>query len=129
MLKVALGGLAIALGVLAAPAAAAPPTTHLVVFNRPGPNFARAADLRDAALAHQALYRRLAAEGKIVAGGRMEGEPALGLSVFAPDIDPQEMRRLLTEDLAVKAGLVAIEFRDWQLQMGSLTASDADRDG
>lgn len=102
---------------------AAQPESHLVVFNRLGPSFARMQELRDAALAHQKLYRDFAAQGKIIAGGRMTGEPVLGLSVFAADVDKAQIRRMLEGDPAVKAGIVAIEFREWQLQMGSLAGA------
>lgn len=98
--------------------------THFVVFHRAGPNFARAAELRNAAIVHQKLYRDLAAEGKIIAGGHMSGEPVLGMSVFAPGVDVVQMRATLENDPAVKAGIVAIEFREWQLQMGRLASAD-----
>ncbi len=127
--------LALAIGAVAAPAAAQPAAkpapapaagaTHLVVFNRLGPNAARMNELREAALAHRQLYVRLADEGKLIAGGRMSGEPVLGLSVFASNVDKAQVRALLENDPAVKAGIVEIEFREWQLQMGSLAGAEA----
>lgn len=118
-----LAGAPLAAQAVKSPAPAAPAETHLVVFNRPGPAFARAQELREAAIAHQKLYRDFAAQGKIIAGGRMTGEPVLGLSVFAADVDKAQIRSALENDAAVKAGIVAIEFREWQLQMGSLAGA------
>ena len=121
-------GLALLAGAVSAPAfaqqqqqtAQKPPETHLIVFNRLGPNFSKMAELQKEAIAHRDLYVGLAKEGKIIAGGAMVGQPVLGLSLFASNVDRDEMRALLENDPAVKAGLVEIEFREWQLQMGSL---------
>jgi hypothetical protein len=96
--------------------------THLVVFNRPGPNFAKAQDpaMRETILAHYRLYRRLADDGRLIAGGRMHGDPVLGLSVFAADVDRAAIRAMLEADPGVKAGITVIEFREWEMQMGGL---------
>lgn len=118
--------LPIALALLAAvPAVAQAPAarpTHLVVFNRPGPNFAKAQDpaMRETILAHHRLYRGLADDGRLIAGGRMNGDPVLGLSVFAADVDRTAIRAMLEADPGVKAGITAIEFREWEMQMGGL---------
>ena len=104
----------------AEPAAQKAPESHLVVFNRLGPNFAKLKELRNEAIAHRDLYLRLAAEGKIIAGGAMTGQPVLGLSIFASDVDRDQIRSMIENDPGVKAGIVEIEFREWQLQMGSL---------
>jgi len=122
MLKLALA-LAAASTAVAQPVAPSEPT-HFVVFNRPGPNFARAAEMREAAIAHTKLYRELAAKGKIIAGGRMSGDPVMGLSVFAAGTDRSRMRALLEADPAVKAGIVVLEFRDWTIQMGRLSGTE-----
>ena len=118
----------IALALLAAapvaaqtPAPAANPT-HFVVFNRPGPNFDKARDpaMREPIMAHYRLYRGMADDGRIIAGGRMAGDPVIGLSVFRADVDRAAIRAMLEADPSVKAGITAIEFREWEMQMGAI---------
>jgi hypothetical protein len=112
----------------AAPAVAQTPPpkpanpTHFVVFNRPGPNFAKAQDpaMRETIMAHYRLYRGMADDGRIIAGGRMAGDPVIGLSVFAADVDRAAIRAMLEADPSVKAGITAIEFREWEMQMGGI---------
>ena len=120
-LLIALALLAAVPAVAQTPAPAAKPT-HFVVFNRPGPNFAKAQDpaMRETILAHYRLYRGLADDGRLIAGGRMNGDPVLGLSVFAADVDRAAIRAMLEADPGVKAGITAIEFREWEMQMGGL---------
>lgn len=120
--------LVIALALLAAvPAVAQTPApaakaSHFVVFNRPGPNFAKAQDpaMRDTVLAHYRLYRGLADDGRLIAGGRMDGDPVIGLSVFAADVDRAAIKAMLEADPGVKAGITMVEFREWQMQMGAI---------
>lgn len=121
--------LLIALALLAAAPVAAQTSvpaanpTHFVVFNRQGPNFAKAqADptMRETLLAHRRLYLDLADDGRLIAGGRMDGNPVLGISVFRSDVDRAAIKAMLEADPAVKAGIVAVEFREWQMQMGAI---------
>jgi YCII-related domain len=120
--------LLIALAVFAAaPAAAQTSTpaanpTHFVVFNRPGPNFDKARDpaMRETIMAHYRLYRGMADDGRIIAGGRMAGDPMIGLSVFRADVDRAAIKAILEADPSVKAGITAVEFREWEMQMGAI---------
>ena len=59
-------------------------------------------------------------EGRLIAGGRMNGDPVIGQSVFAADVDRAAIRAMLEADPSVKAGITAIEFREWEMQMGGL---------
>lgn len=93
---------------------------YLAVFNRPGPAWEERSDARDALIAHTELYRGYAARGDILVGGRFEGEPVLGLSVFSSGIDEDAVREAFESDPAVEAGIIAIEFRQWSVQMGGL---------
>lgn len=103
-----------------------PAAKHLVVFNRPGENFAklRMDDPEHVAAirAHQKLYSDYAKAGDLVVGGRFSGDPVLGMSVFGTGVDFDAVRKILEEDPAIRAGFVAVEFREWIPQMGSLPA-------
>lgn len=99
-------------------AAAAAPNTYLAVFNRPGAAWDRRSDHREALVAHTELYRGHAERGDILVGGRFEGEPILGLSIFSQDVDEAAIRAEFEADPAVRAGVIAIEFRAWSVQMG-----------
>jgi hypothetical protein len=101
-----------------------PAVKHLVVFNRPGANFAKLrmddAEHVSAIRAHQKLYLDYAKTGDLVVGGRFSGEPVLGMSVFRTGVDIAAVRKTLEDDPAVGAGFVAVEFREWTPQMGAL---------
>lgn len=101
----------------AAPAAQA---GHLIVFNRPGPNWAQRESAAPVLRQHQNLYRRLAESGEIIFSGRFAGEPLLGMAVFRRGIDPAEIRRRLEEDPTIRMGLIALEFRPFAVSFGSL---------
>lgn len=94
--------------------------SYFVVFNRPGPNFGQVAQYREQAIAHRELYLRLAREGQLMFGGSFSGEPVLGLSVFRRGVDEAAIRRTLEDDALVQAGVLAIEFRRWTIQMGGI---------
>ena len=119
LIAIALLAAAPAAAQMAAPAAN---PTHFVVFNRPGPNFDKARDpaMRETIMAHYRLYRGMADDGRIIAGGRMAGEPVIGLSVFRADVDRAAIKAMLEADPSVKAGITAIEFREWEMQMGGV---------
>jgi|GEM_PF-1705216 len=115
--------LLVGLLVAAAPAAAQERPTHLVVLNRAGPAWERVAEHAAAAREHFAIYKRLADAGDIVVGGRLDGapqDPALGISVFRAGVDRDAVRKVLENDPLLKAGVTAIEFREWTIQMGAL---------
>ena len=109
--------------ILSSPAVAQQAPVHLVVFNKPGPNFHKLSEMRELALAHRDIYLKLAHQREIIASGRMTGEPVLGLTVFRPGADEQSIRRLLADDPIAKAGVLEIEFRHWSIQMGALSSS------
>ena len=106
----------------ASPAPPPPLARHVVMFTRAGPNFAKIADHREEALAHQALYERLAEEGHTVAGGAFEGTPVLGMTVFSEGIDEARARELIAADQLPGLGIVAYEFRTLGVRMGSFRA-------
>ena len=120
-LLIALALLAAAPAVAQTPAPAANPT-HFVVFNRPGPNFDKARDpaMRETIMAHYRLYRGMVDDGRIIASGRMAGDPVIGLSVFRSDVDRVAIKAMLEADPSVKAGITAVEFREWEMQMGAI---------
>jgi hypothetical protein len=106
-----------------ATAVAQQPATHFVVFNKPGANWERRSQLGDEAREHYSIYKRLADSGDIIVGGRMDGsadEPAIGMSVFRLGVDRQRVRQVLEQDALVRAGVTALEFREWSIQMGAL---------
>ncbi len=92
---------------------------HLVVLNKHGPNFAKLSEMRAEALAHRDIYLKLTAAGDILVSGRLEGEPSMGLTVFRHGVDEERIRKLLTDDAIIKAGVLELEFRHWSIQMGS----------
>jgi len=94
---------------------------HLIVLTRAGPNFDKLGEMHTHVEAHRDIYVKLTAQGAIVASGPFEGQPVLGLTVFRQGVDEQEIRKLLTDDAIIKAGVLALEFRYWTIQMGSLT--------
>ncbi len=124
----ALVGLSLASAAMAQsePKPAAPPAAteakarHLVMFTRAGPNFARVADHRAEAIAHQQLYQRLAKEGHSVAGGSFEGQPVLGMTIWRQGIDEAAARALIAEDQLPTLGIVEYEFRTLVVRMGAL---------
>ncbi|PZQ63208.1 MAG: hypothetical protein DI570_09865 [Phenylobacterium zucineum] len=100
-----------------------PPATgpsYFVVLNTAGPNFAKAAESVERVRAHQALYRRFETEGQLIVGGSLAGATPLGVSVFCPGVDRAAVRATLENDQIVKDGVLALEFREWRIQMGSL---------
>ncbi|HVM22636.1 MAG TPA: hypothetical protein VM308_04970 [Sphingomicrobium sp.] len=94
--------------------------TYLLVFNKPGRNFARLGEMRELALQHRDMYLKWADTGEIIVSGRLEGEPVLGITVFRRGADEQAIRRALDTDPLVKAGVLEVEFRRWTIQMGAL---------
>ena len=103
----------------ATPAVAEANARHLVMFTRAGPNFARVADYRAEAIAHQQLYQRLAKAGHSVAGGSFEGQPVLGMTIWRQGIDEAAARALIAEDQLPALGIVEYEFRTLVVRMGA----------
>ena len=99
---------------------AGPLARNLVMFTRAGPNFSDLPEHLEEARAHQAMYERLAADGYTVAGGAFEGEPVLGMTIFAEGIDEARARELIAEDELPRLGIVAYEFRMLGVRMGAL---------
>lgn len=91
-----------------------------MVFNRPGPNWHRRAEFAADAAEHRNIYVRLADRGDILAGGRLEGDPAVGISIFRPGIAERDIRPQLENDRLVREGVIAIEFRMLALQNGAI---------
>jgi len=108
--------------IAAQPAPAAVSTQHLVVFNRPGPNWAQRGSHVGVLRQHQGIYRDLAERGEIVFSGRFAGAPLLCMAVFRLGIDAAEIRLRLEEDPAIRMGLVALEVRPFVVSFGSLAA-------
>ena len=100
-----------------------PPATgasFFVVVNKAGPHFDKASESVERARAHQQLYRSFEADGRLIVGGAMAGETPLGVSVFCPDVDRAAIRTALENDQIVRDGVLALEFREWRIQMGAL---------
>jgi hypothetical protein len=93
---------------------------HFAVFHSPGEHWERRFDHRDKLIEHRRIYDELAKSGEIVVGGRFQGAPVLGLSVFRADADRVRLREVLMRDPSVQAGIIKIEFRTWELQLGAL---------
>lgn len=101
----------------------APAAENLVVLHTLGPNWAKRAEFSDALRAHQRMYQDLARAGDILFGGRLQGEPVLGISVFRSNIDRAEIAERLRRDPSVVAGVIALEFRVWEMQLGTMPDS------
>jgi hypothetical protein len=93
---------------------------NLVVFHSLGPNWKMRAEYKEALQAHRKIYEELAQNGDILFGGRFQGEPVLGMSVFRSNIDRESLMTRLKQDPSVVAGVVNLEFRVWQMQLGKL---------
>jgi hypothetical protein len=93
---------------------------NLVVFHSLGPNWKARAAHKEALLEHQKMYQDRARKGDILFGGRFQGEPVLGMSVFRSTIDRESLIATLKQDPSVVAGVVTLEFRVWQMQLGTL---------
>jgi hypothetical protein len=101
--------------------------TRLVVFNAAGPNFAdfgKQPGAREKAEAHRKLYLDLAVEGLIVVGGNLRGDTPLGVSVFAPGVTREQVAARLEADVLVREGVVKLDYRTWEIQMGALTPTE-----
>ena len=96
-----------------------PGVRHLVMITRAGPNFASLRDHMAEARAHQAIYERLAADGHAIVGGAFEGEPVMGMTIFAEGIDEARARELIQEDRLPALGIVVYEFRTLGVRLGS----------
>lgn len=97
---------------------AGPPPRHLVVLNKPGPNFARLVDHRAEMLRHRQIYLDLTAEGEIIASGTIDFEPRVGFILFRQGVDEAAIRSRLENDFAIKEGILELEYRYWSIQMG-----------
>ena len=91
---------------------------RFIIFNRLGPNFSEKTRETEAEALrqHVVLYRRLAREGIIEFGGRLEGEPALGISVTRPGVHRDQLLELL-EESAITKGLIETEIREMEVQL------------
>lgn len=118
-------GLAHPAPVLAQAAAAEVPASRLAVFIRPGPAWERRASEVAVLVAHREIYRSLAERGAIAVSGPFEGEPVLGMALFAAAADETEIRRLLDADPAVAAGLLVNEYRRFTIHFGGLASRAA----
>lgn len=94
------------------------------MITRAGPNFDKVREYMSEARAHQAIYERLAAERHTLAGGAFEGEPVLGMTIWARGVDEGTARELIKDDQLPKLGIDAYEFRVLGVRTGSLKASD-----
>ena len=95
--------------------------THLVVINRPGPNWVNPLPATPGmAEQHHAIYQALLDEGMLICAGRLDGRPVMGISVFHQGVDEQAVRARLDGDELVKRGYLALDYRQWVLLSGSL---------
>jgi hypothetical protein len=101
------------------PVAASNPT-HFIVFNKPGPQWEKRGEFVDHARQHRDLYERMAGEGSIIAGGALAGDPLLAMSVFRTDVDRARIRAALEADPLVQAGVTALEYQEWCVDLGRL---------
>lgn len=92
---------------------------HAVVFHRPGLRWDRRIGFPQTISRHIELYKSLARNCTIIMGGRLEGRPILGMSVFNSQADMSKIRSVLEKDPAVVEGIVALEFRTLAIQLGT----------
>ena len=104
----------------AAPTAQAPNARHLVVFNKRGENFAKAAAHIPEMRAHRQIYLDFTASGEIVASGLLDSNPAVGFVLFRQGVDEAAIKQRLEADFAVREKIVELEYRYWTIQMGSI---------
>lgn len=104
----------------APPPERAEPARHLVMIVGAGPNFANIRNHMEEARAHQALYERLAAEGRTIASGPFEGEPVMGMTIWSAGVDEAQARELIREDQLPALGIVTYEFRTLRVRTGAL---------
>ncbi len=101
----------------AAAATPAPPSPIFVVTYSPGPAWKPGRPMAEQDLRpHGAYYARLAAEGRVVAGGGFVGADG-GMAVLRA-ADQREAQRLLAEDPAVVARVFAATLRAWKPRFG-----------
>jgi hypothetical protein len=108
---------------LSSPALAGEPETHLVVINKAGPAWDQFAEYAAESRRHFDIYKTLADQGLILVGGRLDGatpDDVLGISIFRKDVDRPTIKAKLENDPLFKAGVTALEYREWTVQMGEM---------
>lgn len=111
--------LALTMGMLMTTSAAyaAPDQPLFTVIYRPGPAWKPGLPMAQQDLrAHGGYIARLAAEGRVVAGGGWVGEDG-GMALLRC-ADAEEAARLLAADPAVTTGVFAAELRRWSPRFG-----------
>jgi hypothetical protein len=120
MRQVLLAALALLLSP-AAPSGAQPtPARHIVVLNKQGPEFEKRRAHPEEMRAHRQIYLDLTASGDIIASGLLDSEPAVGFVLFREGVDEAAIKARLENDFAIKNRILALEYRHWTVQMGSL---------
>lgn len=112
-----------------APTAAAvqdAPADHFVVLNLAGPNFADIQARPELLDVHRNIYRAFEAECLTLVGGALRGDTVLGMTIFRPGVDEQAIRRRVEADPTVIGGSIKLDYRRFQIQMGSLPPSRPD---
>jgi hypothetical protein len=104
----------------AAPAAPTKNARHLVVLNKRGENFVKAAAHLPEMRAHRQIYLDLTTDGDIVASGLLDSDPAVGFILFRQGVDEAGIKQRLEADFAVREKIVELEYRYWTIQMGSV---------
>jgi uncharacterized protein len=118
--------LALTMGMLMTTSAAqaAPDQLLFAVIYRPGPAWKPGLPMAQQDLrAHGGYYAKLAAEGRVVAGGGWVGVDG-GMAVLRC-ADADEAGRLLAADPAVTTGVFAAELRRWAPRFGDLAPKPA----
>lgn len=95
--------------------------SHLVVINVLGPNWADPLPATpEMAQQHHDIYQKLLADGLLIAAGRLDGTPVMGIALFHQGVDEVEVRARLDSDELVRQGFIALDYRHWGLLTGSL---------
>ena len=88
---------------------------RFVVFHKPGPSWAPGVPAFEQAGLQQHVehFRRLLEGGKLSMGGPFIDERSIGMMIADASVAHDEIRRLASEDPAVRSGLLIFEIRPW----------------
>lgn len=115
-----------ALAVATAAFAQEAPQRHFVVMITGGEKFAELQNHPDLLKTHRAIYLDFARKCWTLAGGLLEGEAPVGVTIFAIGVDEAKIKTLVEADPAVIGGYLGIEYRTLEIRMGALPRARAE---